>query len=57
MTRRFRNRLLYITVHNPQRVCQGVVKMTVDGQETPGNLVPLDALTNPEHRVEIWLGA
>ena len=54
-TRRFRGRMLRIVVHNPQGVCKGVVKMTVDGKEIIGNLVPSD-LPSEEHRVEVWLG-
>jgi N,N'-diacetylchitobiose phosphorylase len=54
-TRRIRGRLMRITVHNPDGVCRGVVKMTVDGKEIPGNLVPVD-LPSGEHQVEVWLG-
>jgi cellobiose phosphorylase len=53
--RKFRGRLLHITVYNPQGVCKGVVKMTVDGKIIPDNLVPLD-LESVEHQVEVWLG-
>ena len=53
--RRFRGRLFHITVHNPQGVCKGVVKMTVDGKIVPGTLIPLD-LEGVEHQVEVWLG-
>ena len=53
--RKFRGRLLRITVYNPQGVCKGVVKMTVDGKIIPDNLVPLD-LESVEHHVEVWLG-
>jgi hypothetical protein len=42
-------------VHNPQGVCKGVTKMTVDGKEAPGNLVPAD-LPGEEHQVMAWLG-
>jgi cellobiose phosphorylase len=54
-TRQLRGSRLHITVHNPQHVCRGVVKMSVDGIETKGNLVRLDA-EGGEHLVEVWLG-
>ncbi len=53
--RRFRGRLIRIVVHNPQGICQGVVKMSVDGKDLPGNLIPVD-LPGEEHNVEVWLG-
>ncbi|MCJ7532289.1 MAG: hypothetical protein MUO64_14825 [Anaerolineales bacterium] len=53
--RRFRGRIIRITVHNPQGVCKGVVKMTLDGNDIPGNLVPMD-LSADEHHLEAWLG-
>jgi len=53
--RRFRGRIIRITVHNPQGVCKGVVKMTLDGKDIPGNLVPMD-LSADEHHLEAWLG-
>ncbi|MFC1922573.1 GH36-type glycosyl hydrolase domain-containing protein [Chloroflexota bacterium] len=54
-SRRFRDQMFYITVHNPQEICQGVVKMTIDGEVVPGNLIPAD-LPGNEHKVEVWLG-
>jgi cellobiose phosphorylase len=53
--RKFRGGTLRITVHNPRGVCRGVVRMTVDGQESAGNLVPA-GLPGDEHQVEVWLG-
>ncbi len=53
--RRFRGKLLHITVHNPECVCKGVVKMLINGTEYPGNLVPLD-LPGDEQLVDVWLG-
>jgi cellobiose phosphorylase len=53
--RRFRGRMLRITVHNPDGVCKGVVKMAVNGKEIPGNLVPVD-LAGDEQDVDVWLG-
>jgi cellobiose phosphorylase len=55
VTRRFRGRLFHIQVHNPEHACKGVRKMTVNGSELPGNLIPLD-LDGSEHRVEVLLG-
>jgi cellobiose phosphorylase len=55
VTRRFRGRTLRIVVHNPEHVCKGVVKMTVDGRDMPGNKVPAD-LPGDEHLVDVWLG-
>jgi cellobiose phosphorylase len=55
VTRKFRGRLVHITVHNPQGVCKGVTKMTVDNKAIRGNLIPLD-LDSVEPRVEAWLG-
>jgi cellobiose phosphorylase len=54
-TRKFRGKLMHITVHNPDKACKGVVKMTVDGNAVNGNIIPLD-LAGDEHQVEIWLG-
>lgn len=55
VTRQFRGRTLRIVVHNPERVCRGVVKMTVDGTPVEGNLIP-PGLDGVEHHIEIWLG-
>jgi cellobiose phosphorylase len=53
--RRFRGKTLRITIYNPEHVCKGVIKMTVDGDEIPGNLIPSD-LPGVEHQVAVWLG-
>jgi len=55
VARRFRGGLMRIDVHNPEHVCRGVVKMTVDGKESPENLIPA-GLPGDEHQVEVWLG-
>ncbi|HSF80616.1 MAG TPA: glycosyl hydrolase family 65 protein [Anaerolineales bacterium] len=55
VTRRFRGQRFHITIHNPRNVCNGVIRMTVDGKDILGNLVPLD-LPGDEHQVETWLG-
>ncbi|MEW6403570.1 MAG: N,N'-diacetylchitobiose phosphorylase [Chloroflexota bacterium] len=49
--RSFRGGKMRIVVHNPEHVCKGVVKMTVDGNPIEGNLIPLG-----DHQVEVWLG-
>ncbi len=56
VARRFRGRILHITVHNTHNVCSGVVEMRVDGMISPGNLVPAD-MPKVEHHIEAWLGA
>ncbi|MGA2503317.1 MAG: N,N'-diacetylchitobiose phosphorylase [Anaerolineales bacterium] len=53
--RKFRGKLLRITVHNPDGVCKGVIKMHINEIDYPGNLVPHDLLGD-EHLVEVWLG-
>jgi cellobiose phosphorylase len=53
--RHFRGQMFHIKVHNPEEVCQGVVRMTIDGTEAAGNLIPA-GLDGDVHRVEVWLG-
>jgi cellobiose phosphorylase len=53
--RRFRSRILNITVHNPEHICRGVVKMMVDGETVPGNLISGE-IPEGEHTIEVWLG-
>ena len=52
--RRFRSRTYRIIVHNPQHVCQGIARLTLDGEDIPGSLVPLT--DGDQHIVEVWLG-
>lgn len=55
MKRQFRGATYEIHVHNPERVSSGVCKMTLDGGEVKGNLLP--ALGDGKaHRVEVTLG-
>jgi cellobiose phosphorylase len=54
-TRRFRGERLQVTVHNPEGVCRGVIKMTVDGEVVAGNLVTPGA-RGGEREIEVWLG-
>lgn len=53
--RRFRGRLMHITVHNPGGVCKGVNETRVDGSVIQGNIIPPD-LPGLDHCVEVWLG-
>jgi cellobiose phosphorylase len=53
--RRFRGQQFHIQVHNPQKMCKGVAKLSLDGAVLPGTLIPPD-LPGGEHRVEAWLG-
>ena len=53
--RRFRGKMIRIIVHNEQRVCKGVARMQVNGQEIRGNVIPFDLLGD-DQQVEVWLG-
>jgi len=55
MVRRFRGMVYRIVVHNPEHVCKGVVKMTVDGKKVYGNLLPT-GLAGLDQEVDVWLG-
>jgi cellobiose phosphorylase len=55
VTRRFRGQIFRITVHNPNKVNKGVVKMTIDGKAVPGSLIP-PGIPGIKHDVEVWLG-
>ena len=54
--RQFRGTKLSITVKNPHGVQKGVVKLIVNGQELPGNLIPVTAL-KPVNTVQVVLGS
>ena len=41
VTRKFRGATYEIDVKNPNGVCKGVKKMTVDGVEIAGNVIPV----------------
>jgi cellobiose phosphorylase len=53
--RRFRGHTIEIEVKNPERVCQGVRSLTLNGQALGDNLVPADQL-GERNRVEVVLG-
>jgi cellobiose phosphorylase len=54
-TRAYRGAILRIVVHNPDGVCRGVVRLSLDGRELNGNVLPAD-LSGGLHDVEVWLG-
>ena len=54
VSRRFRGAVYEIEIRNPAHVCRGVKKMTVDGRDVEGNLIP--AFAEGTHRVEVTLG-
>ncbi len=55
VTREFRGDIYKITIQNPNHVSKGVVRMTVDGKEVQGNIIPL-AGDKKVHEVEVVLG-
>ncbi len=42
--RRFRGKILHIEVQNPDHVCKGIVRLTLNGEELKGNLIPAELL-------------
>ena len=54
--REFRGAVYEIEVHNPDHVSKGVRRVTVDGQQIKGNLVPILA-GGQTHRVEVVIGS
>jgi N,N'-diacetylchitobiose phosphorylase len=55
-TRRFRDRVLHITIRNPDGVQKGVKSITLNGIPLTDNLVPADKLED-ENQVEVVMGA
>lgn len=55
VTRRFRNAIYEITVHNPAHVNQGVHSMSVDGHVISGNVVPIFG-DGQLHHITVWMG-
>ncbi|MBQ9443712.1 MAG: glycosyl transferase [Lachnospiraceae bacterium] len=55
ITREYRDSVYHIEVKNPDDVCKGVKKMTVDGQEVSGNVIPYDR-AKKDVSVEIVMG-
>jgi cellobiose phosphorylase len=54
VARRYRGREFEIHVHNDDHVCKGVVKMSVDGKQVMGNLIPF--WKKGKYMAEVWLG-
>ncbi len=54
VVRRFRDANYRIRVRNPRAVSSGVVRLTVDGRDVEGHMVPI--LDAGEHTVEVELG-
>ena len=54
VSRRFRGAVYDIEIRNPGHVCRGVSKMTVDGREIDGNVIP--PFDGGTHKVEVILG-
>ncbi|HOV47972.1 MAG TPA: glycosyl transferase family 36 [Anaerolineae bacterium] len=55
VTRRFRNAIYEITVHNPEHVNQGVHSLSVDGHVISGNVVPIFG-DGQLHHITVWMG-
>jgi cellobiose phosphorylase len=53
-TRKFRGCVFQIVVHNEGHVSRGIKKMSVNGKNVTGNLIPLKKKGN--YQVEIWMG-
>lgn len=55
ITRKFRGATYAIEVKNPSGVSKGVKKLTVDGKEIPGNIIPLQP-AGKTYKVEVIMG-
>ncbi len=55
VTRIFRGQTYSIAVHNPDHVCKGVSRITVNGKEMAGTLLHPQAM-QAHNKVEVWLG-
>jgi cellobiose phosphorylase len=53
--RNFRGKMIHIEIHNPTHCGHGVKKMTLNGKNVGGNIIPVDQL-GQINRVEVWLG-
>ena len=49
-----RGKEINITVHNPEHLCKGVKRLTLNGKEITGNLIPVEQMVK-QNQVEIWL--
>ncbi|NLZ72727.1 MAG: hypothetical protein GX905_02765, partial [Bacteroidales bacterium] len=55
VTREFRGDIFNIEIQNPNHVSSGVAKMTVDGKEIEGNIIP-SFNDGKAHTVTVVLG-
>ena len=55
VSRRFRGAVYDVEIKNPSHVCRGVKKVTVDGKEIEGNVLPVFG-DGKNHAVEVILG-
>ena len=55
VSRRFRNAVYEIEIQNPDHVCRGVKRVTVDGQEIAGNVLPVFS-DGKAHQINVTLG-
>ncbi len=53
--RKFRDSIYNISVRNPDKVSKGVIKMTVDGNQIDGNIVPIFN-DNKIHNIKVIMG-
>ena len=54
VVRKFRGCEYEILVHNDDHVSKGVVKLTINGKELSGNLIPISK--RGKYKVEVWMG-
>jgi len=55
VSRQYRGKHFYIKVINPNKVCKGVVSLTVNGRKLSGSLIPHDVMQE-NNTVEVILG-
>jgi cellobiose phosphorylase len=55
VTRSFRGAVYEINITNPQHVSKGIIKLTVDGKECSGNILPIFG-DGKVHKVEAVMG-
>ncbi|MFW6286521.1 MAG: GH36-type glycosyl hydrolase domain-containing protein [Candidatus Sumerlaeota bacterium] len=51
--RKFRGKAVVIRVENPESVCKGIRKLSVDGREIDGNIVPVSTLESGADTIEV----
>jgi cellobiose phosphorylase len=55
VSREFRGNKIEIEVHNPNHVSSGVTRLTLNGEELPGKLLPTLKLA-ANNKAEVWMG-